>query len=356
MARMTLEALLSLAVVQYELRDMAVELRDVERPAIGERDVLLRVGAVGVCGSDVHQAHNTHTWPVNLPVVLGHEFSGTIIEVGERVERFSPGDRVVSETAAEICGRCLMCRQGQYNLCPTRKGFGYGTHGAMTSFVRAPERCLHNIPETLPLHHAALTEPCCVAYQAVCVNSSVTPGDLVVVLGAGPIGLLCARMAVLSGAGSCVVTGLTRDLERFKVAEALGATHTVDVEKEDLGEAVRALGDGLGADLVVDAAGSSRTVASSMEVVRPGGQITKVGWGPEPLECTLDPLVQKNVTLQGSFSHTYAVWERVIQLLDAGRIPVKLVIGCRLPLREWRQAFDSMHEGEVIKSVLTPED
>lgn len=347
---------MSLAVVHYELREMAVELRDIPRPAIGERDVLLRVGAVGVCGSDVHQAHNTHTWPVNLPVVLGHEFSGTIVEVGEKVERFSPGDRVVSETAAEICGSCLMCRQGRYNLCPYRKGFGYGTHGAMTTFVRVPERCLHSIPESLPLHQAALTEPCCVAYQAVCVNSSVKPGDLVVVLGAGPIGLLCARMAVLGGAAPVVVAGLSRDRERFEVAEALGATRTVDVQADDLAEAVRSLGDGLGADLVIDAAGSSRTVPPAMAVARPDGQITKVGWGPEPLDCTLDPLVQKNVTLQGSFSHTYAVWERVIQLLDAGRIPVDLIVGCRVPLREWRQAFDGMHQGEVIKSMLTPEE
>ncbi|MCH2372612.1 MAG: alcohol dehydrogenase catalytic domain-containing protein, partial [Planctomycetes bacterium] len=122
---------MALGVVHYALKELAVELREVAKPSIGPNDVLLRVGAVSVCGSDVHQAHNLQSWPVNVPVVLGHEFAGTIAEVGDAVSGFSVGDRVVSETAAIICGECLLCRQGRYNLCPQRKGVGYGTEGAM---------------------------------------------------------------------------------------------------------------------------------------------------------------------------------------------------------------------------------
>jgi threonine dehydrogenase-like Zn-dependent dehydrogenase len=169
--------------------------------------VLLRVGAVSVCGSDVHQAYNTHSWAVNVPVVLGHEFSGTIAKAGRAVKRFREGDRVVSETAAEVCGECLLCRTGRYNLCPLRKGFGYGIDGAMASFVKVPARCLHRIPDTLPFELACLVEPHAVAYNAMCVNSTIRPGDLVVVLGPGPIGLLCARMAALAGADPLVVVG-----------------------------------------------------------------------------------------------------------------------------------------------------
>ena len=186
------------AVVQYALEPLAVELRDVAVPDIGDDDVLLRVGAVSVCGSDVHQAYNTHSWPVNVPVVLGHEFAGTVAKTGRTVKSFREGDRVVSETAAAICGECLLCRTGRYNLCPHRKGFGYGIDGAMASYVRVPARCLHRIPDTLPFELACLTEPHAVAYNAMCVNSTIRPGDLVVVLGPGPIGLLCARMAARS--------------------------------------------------------------------------------------------------------------------------------------------------------------
>ena len=197
------------AVVHYALEPLAVELREVAVPEIGDDDVLLRVGAVSVCGSDVHQAYNTHSWPVNVPVVLGHEFGGTVAKAGRAVRGFREGDRVVSETAADICGECLLCRTGRYNLCPTRKGFGYGIDGAMASYVKVPARCLHRIPDSLPFDLACLAEPHAVAYNAMCVNSTIRPGDLVVVLGPGPIGLLCARMAALAGADPLIVVGLT---------------------------------------------------------------------------------------------------------------------------------------------------
>jgi len=154
-------------VVHYALKPLAVELRQKPVPAIKDEEVLLHVGAVGVCGSDIHQYHNSQSWPVRVPVVLGHEFCGTVEQVGARVRGFREGDRVVSETAANICGECLLCRTGKYNLCPSRSGFGSGTDGAMASFVCVPARCLHHIPDELPFERAALTEPCCVAYNAV---------------------------------------------------------------------------------------------------------------------------------------------------------------------------------------------
>ena len=136
------------AVVQYALEPLAVELREIGIPPIGDDDVLLEVGAVSVCGSDVHQSRNTQSWPVDIPVVLGHEFGGTVAQVGRAVQGL-PGRRPgrVSETAARICGECLMCRGGRYNLCPSRKGFGYGIDGAMARFVRVPARCLHHVPD-----------------------------------------------------------------------------------------------------------------------------------------------------------------------------------------------------------------
>src|ERR687896_1484513 len=210
------------AVVQYALAPLAVELRDVAVPEIGDGDVLLRVGAVSVCGSDVHQAYNTHSWPVNIPVVLGHEFSGTVAKAGRAVKGFREGDRVVSETAAVVCGECTLCRTGRYNLCPQRKGFGYGVNGAMAAYVKVPARCLHHIPASLPFDIACLSEPHAVAYNAMCINSTIRPGDLVVVLGPGPIGLLCGRMAALAGADPLVVAGRSADATRLGTARTLG--------------------------------------------------------------------------------------------------------------------------------------
>jgi alcohol dehydrogenase/L-iditol 2-dehydrogenase len=341
------------AVVQFALEPLAVELRDIAVPEIGDDDVLLRVGAVSVCGSDVHQAYNTHSWPVNIPVVLGHEFAGTVAKAGRAVKGFREGDRVVSETAAHVCGECSLCRTGRYNLCPQRKGFGYGLDGAMASFVKVPARCLHAIPGTLPFSLACLAEPHAVAYNAMCVNSTIRPGDTVVVLGPGPIGLLCARMAALAGADPLIVAGRSADAARLATAKQLGATHTVVVDREDLAGAVRDLAP-LGADLVCDASGASRPLDLALTITRPDGQVTKVGWSPDLMPIEINPLVQKNLRLQGSFSHNYPIWERVIHLLDRRATLPDAIVGLTSPLDGWREAFDAMHEGRVIKSVLIP--
>src|SRR5437868_5396901 len=267
------------AVVHYALEPGAVELREITIPEIADDQVLLQVGAVSVCGSDVHQAYNTHSWPVNVPVVLGHEFGGTVAKAGRAVTQFREGDRVVSETAAEVCGECVLCRSGRYNLCPQRKGFGYGIDGAMASYVKVAARCLHRIPDTLPFGVACLAEPHAVAYNAMCVNSSVRPGDCVVVLGPGPIGLLCARLAALAGANPLIVVGLSSDAPRLQTALRLGATHVVDAERENVDEIVRDLSP-LGADLTCDASGASRALGAALALTRPDGQVTKVGWSP----------------------------------------------------------------------------
>lgn len=341
------------AVVQYALAPLAVELRAVAVPEIGAHDVLLRVGAVSVCGSDVHQAYNTHSWPVNVPVVLGHEFAGTVARAGGAVTAFREGDRAVAETAAEVCGECVLCRTGRYNLCPRRKGFGYGVDGAMASYVRVPARCLHAIPDTLPFGLACLAEPHAVAYNAMCVNSIIRPGDFVVVLGPGPIGLLCARMAALAGADPLVVAGRSSDAARLQTAKRLGATHVVDIETERLEEIVRHLNP-LGADLVCDASGASRALEVALALARPDGQVTKVGWSPDLVAVNTNPLVQKNVRLQGSFSHNFPVWERVIHLLDRRLTLPEAIVGFTTSLEGWREAFEAMHDGRVIKSVLIP--
>jgi L-iditol 2-dehydrogenase len=342
------------AIVHYALQPLAVELREVPVPEIGEDDVLLAVGAVSVCGSDVHQAHNTHSWQVNVPVVLGHEFGGTVAAAGRRVRGFREGDRVVSETAARICGDCMQCRTGWYNLCPSRLGFGYGLDGAMAQYVRVPARCLHRIPDSLPFDLACLAEPHAVSYQAMCVNSTIRPGDAVVILGPGPIGLLCTRMAALAGADPLIVAGLPADGPRLDAARQLGATHTVDMRAQNLDEVVRDLRSD-GADVVCDATGASRPLEDAIRIARPNGQVTKVGWSPEVLAVDMNPLVLRNVRIQGSFSHNYPVWERVIHLLDRRLTRPDAIIGLRAPLAGWRDAFDAMHDRRVIKSVLLPQ-
>ncbi len=336
------------AVVNFAPEKGSVEIREIARPTIGSSDVLLEVANVGVCGSDLHQWTADHSWPVNYPVVLGHEFGGHIVEVGGEVEGWQEGDRVVSETAAVISADNPMTRRGLYNLDPTRKGFGYGVDGAMTRFARVPARILHRVPDALPFEQACLTEPCCVAYSAVVKNARIEPGDRVVVLGPGTIGILCAAMARLCGAEVAIV-GLPQDGHRLAIAKQYGCDVIVG---HPMGWARER--DGLGCDGVVDAAGASATLKIALEIARPAGWISKVGWGPQPLDFSLDPLVQKNVTLQGSFSHNWPIWERVIALLASGQLDVRPIIGGVWPITGWHEAFQQMHSGAVVKSVLRP--
>ena len=336
------------AVVNYSSIKGSVELREIKLPEIGEHDVLLQVENVGVCGSDLHQWTSEHSWKVNYPVVLGHEFGGLITKIGDKVKKWKVGDRVVSETAAVIDNESPLTKAGLYNLDPTRKGFGYGVDGAMTKYVRTPARCLHHIPENLSFEEACLTEPCCVAYNAVVVNSKIKPGDKVLVIGPGTIGILCAVIAKICGADVAVL-GLESDRSRLDKLKNYNINSIVNNVSSWAKEK-----DGLGVDLVIDAAGVSKTLKIAMDNVRPNGQITKVGWGPQPLDFSLDMIVQKNIRLQGSFSHNWPIWEKVIQLLSAGTLNVKPIIGGVWSIEEWENAFSEMHSGKIIKSILKP--
>ena len=343
-----------IGLVNYGMEPYSVELRELPVPEIGEEDVLFKVQSVGVCGSDLHQYAGKQSWQVNYPVVLGHEFSGFVAKLGSRVRGFKEGDRVVSETAAQLPPDSAFIRQGLYNLEPKRLGFGYGVNGAMAPFVRVPARCLHHVPASLPLERAALTEPCCVAYNAVCVNSRVRPGDAVAVIGPGPIGILCAAMAKLSGAGHLIVIGTPQDTKRLEIAKQIGADVVLSGQGEEVAQWVKEFGDGYGLNLVIDAAGVSVALKLALDIVRPGGQITKVGWGPQPLNFSLDQLVQKAVNLQGSYSHNWPIWEKVISLLATGKIDLDPVLNRISPLIEWREVFDAMHSGAIVKGVLQP--
>jgi L-iditol 2-dehydrogenase len=341
------------AVVKFGRSDGEVEVRDISEPAIGPDQVLLDVKAASVCGSDIHMWREQQSWTIKLPLVLGHEFCGVVAQIGERVTGFKIGERVACETASSVCGKCVYCLSGNYNLCPNRLGYGALADGAFTRYVVARPQILHRVPANVSFEHAALTEPICVAYNALVEKTTIKPGELVVIQGPGPIGIMALQIARLRGAGTLVVLGTDVDKHRMEVAEELGAHHVVNIQRENPLKLIQSLGDGYGADLVVDATGVSRALQQSLELVRPNGRITKIGWGPQPLNFSLDPLVAKAVTLQGSFSHTYPTWERALGLLSTGQVNLGPVIGGVYPLDDWHEAFAKMEEGLNVKSVFS---
>lgn len=343
------------AVVKYGRRPGDVAVQEVAEPAIRPDQVLVEMAAVGVCGSDIHLWHENQSWTIQCPVILGHEWAGTIVEVGGAVTGWQAGERVAVETAAFVCGQCSYCLTGAYHMCPRRKGYGNLIDGAMTRYVAVRPGILHRIPAGVSFTHAALTEPACVATQALTVNARIKPGDTVVIQGAGAIGMMALQIARISGAGTLIMLGTDVDSHRLAVAQELGAHYALNVQRDDVAGFVRALGDGFGADVVVDCTGVSAALKQALDLVRPLGMVVKIGWGPQPLNFSLDPLVAKAATLQGSFSHTYATWERVLQLMATGQLNLDPMIGGVYPLTAWEAGFQAMAAGENVKSVLVYE-
>jgi alcohol dehydrogenase/L-iditol 2-dehydrogenase len=342
------------AVVKYGQENGMVELREVDIPKIGPNDVLLEVKAAGICGSDIEMWRHHFTYKVNTPVIQGHEFCGVIVEVGEGVKGYHEGDKVISETSAYVCGKCRFCRSGFYNMCPDRLGYGYGTDGAFTNYVKVRQEILHRMPDSLSFEEAALTEPVCVAYNAVIARSRVMPGDTVVIIGPGPIGLCCLQIARIAGASRIIVSGTAADHKRLESAAEMGADITINSEQDDAVAQVLALTDGVGADLVVDCAGSSITLKQSLEMVRRLGQITKIGWGPKPVNMSLDLLLSKSATLQGTYGHHWSIWKQVITLLEKGMVRTGSLVSTVLPVSDWENAFNLVEKKKVVKVILTP--
>ena len=342
------------ALVRYGVEPDEFGIQTVGDPKPGVGEVVLRVGACGVCGSDLGQYRRQLGSARGLPRIPGHEFSGVVVELGEDVTDFRIGDRVVCETAADVCGKCELCRTGNYNLCRSRLGYGFSVDGAFAEYVATPVRALHRVPDGLSLEGAALTEPACVAYNAVGVHTHIHAGDTVVVIGSGTIGLMALQVAHLFGATTYLV-GVSGDEKRLEAARRLGAEDVFKSDETDVNAVVQERTDGLGAHVVVDAVGGvPATLELALRLVRPLGQITKIGWFHGPVPFSLDALLAKTVRLQGSFSHTWPTWERCLRLMADNKIQTAPMASHILSLDEWATGYELSISREAVKAVIRP--
>lgn len=338
------------ALVKYDHGPGKIEVRDVEEPHPAPNEAIIEVEAAGICGTDLHIQNGS--WSVNPPVIMGHEFSGRIVQLGNGVMGWSTGDRVVSEVP-RVCGTCEYCVSGNYHLCDQRKAMGYAVDGAFTKLVAVPSRNLHKLPHNLTSEEAAIVEPLADVMHAMLAVSQVKPGDSVAIVGPGPIGLLGAQVAKACGAIQVVVTGLSKDAERLNLAEKLGAT-TINVDEQDPIQRMMSSTSGRGFDLVLEASGSPSGATLALSTVRKKGQVTLIGLHSREAQVDLNRIVQREIRLAGSWVNVRDDWDRALRIVSAGLVHLKPLISGTFRLEEWQQAFELCRAGRAIKVLLIP--
>lgn len=299
---------------------MTMPLRDVPLPEVGDCDVRIAVKAVGICGSDVHGYRGT-TGRRKPPIIMGHEFSGVVDEVGKLVTRWKKGDRVLANPLM-TCGTCSNCRRGYPNICSNRHGLGVDLNGAYAEFVKVREDMVFALPDSMSFSQGAMVEPLAVAMHAV----NRTPLQLcesLAIIGAGTIGLLTLLSARLKGAGTVIV--IDTDADRLAFAEKLGADYTVNSKTTDPLEFVKKVTGQAGAAAVIEAVGISPTAALSLQIAANGAHVTWIGNSQPTVEINMQQIVTRELNLSGSYGFVNE-FETAIEAIRSGRIdPMRLV-------------------------------
>ncbi|MEZ6120239.1 MAG: galactitol-1-phosphate 5-dehydrogenase [Pirellulaceae bacterium] len=332
-----------------------LNVTDFERPSIGPKDLLVQVKACGICGSDIHGYDGSSGRRIP-PLIMGHEASGIVTEIGAEVTAFQVGDAVTFDSTVS-CGNCFYCRKGRINLCDNRMVLGvscgeYRRHGAFAEYVSVPENICYKLPKGLSFSHAAMIEAVSIAVHAA-NRTPVSLGDTAVVVGSGMIGLLVIQAIRLAGCSQIIAVDL--DATRLEKAKALGATVTLKGDEVDVPAEVRKHTGGKGADVALEVVGATATIKTAIESVRKGGAITLVGNLAPNVEVPLQAIVTRELSLYGSCASN-GEYPACIDLLASGAIRVEDMITATASLEEGPDWFARLYQGEpgAMKIILDP--
>ncbi|WDL86661.1 zinc-binding dehydrogenase [Priestia aryabhattai] len=326
-------------------------LKTIPESEVQKNQVKIKVAYTGICGTDIHtftgQYKNSQT-----PVVLGHEFSGIVVEVGEDVTKVKVGDKVTSETTFVTCGECEYCLEKDYNLCAHRKGIGTQINGSFAEYVISREESVHVLPDAVDLKAAALTEPLACCVHAALEKTVVKKEDKVLIFGPGPIGLLQAQVVKAQGA-FVILAGITKDQKRLELAKSLGIDVTVDIQKESLEEMVLTYTNGYGVDKLFECSGAVQALNQGLPLVKKKGTFVQVGIFSEKLNLLdQESIIQREITYIGTRSQKPSSWHIALKLLEEKKINTDKMITKIVPLDYWRQGFEAVLSGNEIKVLI----
>jgi L-iditol 2-dehydrogenase len=333
---------------QVELHaPLDVRLREAPRPKPGPDEVLIAVARVGICGSDLHAYHGRHPF-IQLPVVPGHEFAGSVAEVGANVRDFAPGQRVTVEPSL-VCGVCANCRQGRYNICERLQVIGCQTAGALAEYLAVPAAKALPLPDSITWDQAALLEPLAVAVHAVRM-ARFQPGSDVLILGGGTIGLMTLQAARAMGAGRVVITDLIE--RRLALALQSGAARAVNPAKTDLAQALEEIFGPQRADVIFECVGVAATAREAVRVARKGTRIVLAGVFEEEVPLSLGLIQDRELELIGTLMYAGDDFATAIRLVESGQVKVEPLITHRFPLSRAAEAFAAADDRERALKVL----
>jgi L-iditol 2-dehydrogenase len=334
------------AAVWYGGKD--IRIKDVPLPKIKDDEVLVKVKAVSICGSDVHAYLGVSKRRIP-PLVMGHECSGEIVKIGKAVKNLKEGERVVVEPILS-CGTCRLCRSGRGNICENLKLVGLHVSGAFSEYVSIPAKKCHKLPNSVSFEEASLVEPLAVAVHAVRLASLEKDEDIGII-GSGAIGLMTLQVAKNRGARKIVVLD-TLDY-RLAFAKKLGATMTINVKKEN---PLKKISKDGGVDMVFEAVGHQETVRQGLAMVKKGGKVIIIGMLEATMQLPMLDITVKEIDLQGSYGYTSDDFQQALNLIAKGKVNVKPLITHVLPLHDITNGFEILSQGaeNVIKVVLTP--
>lgn len=335
------------ALVKQQHGDGHVTLQDWPRPSATAYDVVLDVAACGVCGTDLEIIHDRHkNWP---PVVLGHEYTGTVASVGSEVTGWSVGDRAVCEQHTKACGRCFSCRTGAIHLCESKRAPGWGIDGGFAEQLVLPARLLHRVPANVNDLAAAMTEP-----TAICLTGldRVAPraGETAVVFGPGTLGLITAMLLRAHGL-SVVLAGRATSGHRLAIAAELGLA-TAQSDNHELDSRL-ALTAPHGVDLVVDTSGNAEALNHGLRCLRRAGRVLELGMAESSEQLDTSLAMQKAASIMFSLSSEYSTWDRALALMASG-VYDPTPLARTYPLHRWADAFNDVRARRVIKALLIP--
>ena len=328
-------------------------VQEIDTPTVGDGDVLLQVKATGVCGADVLLYEWTYKgrFPVETPIVLGHEGSGIITEVGKNVKGLKVGDRVTVESIIG-CGSCYHCHQGMPNLCPQWEHLGITSNGTFAEYLRVPMTAVHQLPDNVSFEEAALVEPLSIVVHTF-DRITFSLGDSVAIIGPGTMGLLLTQAVRSYGASKIIVLGLGKDKLRLKRAMELGADVTIVTDQGDPVKEVLDLTNGLGADVVIEVGGTPESFKMAIKMVRGAGQIAALGYS---LYGEVEPitLARQEISLLGLIAFMPRHFEQALRWLEFKKVSTDALISHRLGLDEAERGIHLMRDKEATKAVLIP--